>query len=66
LNLSIIFAAKSICSPVEFSNPDLSYRYFPFSSFHCVDDAKSTPSETSLPKVNPKFSQAFAETSNAF
>ena len=28
--------------------------------------AKSTPNETSLPIVNPKFSQAFAETSNAF
>ena len=62
----MIFAAKSICSPVEFSNPALSYKYFPFSSFHCVDDAKSTPNATSLPKVNPKFSQAFADTSNAF
>ena len=36
-----MFAAKSICSPVEFWNPALSYRYFSFSSFQTADSSGS-------------------------
>ncbi len=61
-----MFAANSICCSGEFSKPALSYRYIFFSSFHCVEDAKSTPKETSFPKVYPKFSIAKAEASKAF
>ncbi len=35
-----------------FSKPPRSYRYFLFCSLHCVDEAKSTPKDTSFPKVN--------------
>ena len=64
--LSIMLDTKSICFSGDFSKPPLSYRYFLFFSLHWVDEAKSTPKATSLPKVNPKFSQATADSSRAF
>ena len=65
LNLDIKSDANSICSPASFSKPALSYTYLDLDASHWVDDAKSTPSETSLPSVNPRFSHALAAACSA-